>query len=280
MAAAPLSQEEIQFLCDIAAEAGAMAAEMRATIQVTQKTGPHDLVTNADIKLSHFLIEQMEKRFPDDVFISEEGDLANIEIPSEEEHGPKRVWLIDPIDGTENYIKNDSAYAVMIGAVYRGSPVFGCVYAPEFKLTMWGGPAYGAWKTVGNEPPQQYPTVREHQHQTPTRVMMAHGDRKRNPDLKGPDIEFIPSGSVGLKVAKVLEDEADMYVHLARRLKVWDTAAPGAIAIAAGMECGSLSHDMLSYNLPEFVHEHSVIMGRPGSLRWAREKLLRPQVIE
>lgn len=278
MASAPLSQEEIKFVCDIAAEAGAMASEMRATIEVSQKSGPHDLVTNADIKLSHFLIEKMEERFPDDVFISEEGDLAHIEIPAEEEHGPKRAWLIDPIDGTENYIKNDNQYAVMIGAVYKGTSVFGCVYAPEHKLTMWGGPAYGAWKQVGANPPQQYPVVREHQHSARTRIMMATGDRKRNPDLKGPDIEFVPSGSVGLKVAKVLEDQADMYMHLAKRLKVWDTAAPSAIAIAAGMECGSLARDFLSYNLPQLVHAHSIIMGRPGSLAWAREKLLKPQV--
>lgn len=277
MAVAPLSQEDIKFVCDLAVAAGTMAAEMRSTIQVTQKTGPHDLVTNADIKLSHFLMERMEQRFPDDLFISEEGDLAHIDIPAEEEHGPKRAWLIDPIDGTENYIKSDNQYAVMIGAVYKNSPVFGCVYAPEFRLTMWGGPAYGAWKQVGDEAPVQYPAVREHLHHARTRVMMAYGDRKRNPELKGPDIEFVPSGSVGLKVAKVLEDEADMYMHLARRLKVWDTAAPGAIAIAAGMECGSLAHDILTYHLPELVHGHSIIMGRPGSLRWAREKLLKPQ---
>lgn len=265
-----LTESDIQFIADLARRAGRMAAQMRASIDVRHKTGPNDLVTCADIALSELITRELAERFPEDQLISEEAT-----------PGPPtsngRVWLIDPIDGTDNYVRNDSQYAVMIGLLVNGNAEFGCVYNPPDDYSYYGGMKFGVYKKYGQLPPdlvkRDYPVDLT----KPVRLMMGWRDRKKNPWIKDlPDIDWLESGSVGIKVAKVINDEADVFVHLAGKLKLWDTAGPVAIALGAGLEVGTMKEDELSFPLPEIVHGTVVIIGRPGSLEWTRRTLVAP----
>ena len=270
---APLAMQEIQFICNLAEYAGNLAANMRASVGIKEKTGPGDLVTDADVALSKLLMNELGARFPNDFFISEEEVLGE-GLTSHLNTKNRRTWLIDPIDGTDNYVNGDGQYAVMIGLLLDGKPHFGCVSSPAMGITFYGGPAYGAWyRQLGMKPKSlaaEFPDDLE----PPIRLMMGWRDRKNNPWVFNlPGVKIIAAGSVGIKVAKVILDEADLFVHLSGKLKFWDTAGPVAIALGAGMEVGTFETDYLDFPLPEIRHKETVIIGRPGSLEWSRKTL-------
>lgn len=267
-----LTDSDISFIGDLAVQAGKLAIEMREGVEVKNKSGPSDKVTAADLELSRILRKRIGERFPEDEIISEE----------DAEHSPcegdQRVWLIDPIDGTENYVLNDGQYSVMIGLVVNCKPVFGWVYAPVHKTLYFGGPEYGSWSETENEERTRISDLDNLNEEGKKRLIMGRRDRKSHPWIfELPDVEVVKSGSVGLKVAKILDDKADMYVHLAGKLKVWDTAGPSAIALGAGLEVGRLEGNGLPFNFSEVRQRCSVIIGRPGSLSWTRIHLQREQ---
>jgi 3'(2'), 5'-bisphosphate nucleotidase len=246
---------------------------MREGVGVKEKTGPHDLVTEADWELSKLITGELRTRCPNDAVISEE-DCEHDEPSCEQIDPTKRVWLIDPIDGTDNYVRNDGQYSVMIGLLIAGKPTFGWVFAPALKTLHYGGPGYGTWTRRETDAATKYKDVHSLLPDQEKRIMMGFRDRKNHPwvmDLA--DVRLIKSGSVGLKVAKILDDEADMFIHLSGKLKVWDTAGPLAIALGAGLEAGQLEADGIPFALPRLQQECSVIIGRPGSLAWSRKCL-------
>jgi 3'(2'), 5'-bisphosphate nucleotidase len=245
---------------------------MREGVAIAEKSGPQDKVTAADLALSKLITEELIERFPDDVVISEE-DSHPTECNSKD-----RIWLVDPIDGTDNYIRNDGQYAVMIGLLEGMTPVFGWVYAPVPDLLYFGGPKFGAWVSRHGAEAYQIDELLPLGSTGTTRVMMGFRDRKNHPWVTElPEVEWVKSGSVGLKVGKILDGAADMFIHLSGKLKVWDTAGPVAIALGAGLEIGRLDVDGLDFPLPNVEHQCSVVIGRTGSLLWSRNTLIRSE---
>ncbi|MCW5822485.1 MAG: hypothetical protein KIT34_06755 [Cyanobacteria bacterium TGS_CYA1] len=269
-----LGEEQIQSVLDLACKAGQLAMDMRKDISIEEKTGPKDLVTSADLALSDLIVRTLKADFPDTGIVSEEDP----DIRSDKD----LVWVIDPIDGTQNYILQDGQYSVMIGLLQNLKPVFGCVFEPEHNNLYFGGPQMGAWKIktdtnekTGLKANKDTNIFKESGSFAKTRLMMGHRDRKKHPWVEDLEyVNFVQFGSIGLKVARILENRADLFVHLAGKLKVWDTAAPSAIAIAAGLEVGTMNEDTLSFPLPEVFHRHPVIIGRKGSLNWCRKTIL------
>jgi 3'(2'), 5'-bisphosphate nucleotidase len=266
-----LTEEDILYVRETARLAGELAVQMRQGVEVREKTGPHDLVTAADLALSKLIVERLHARFPSDIVISEE-DEKHADTKSGD-----RVWVVDPIDGTDNYVANDGQYSVMLGLLVDMQVDFGCVYAPSTKTTYYGGPTYGAWRVTMHHPPARFGRPGVLDVDADARVMMGFRDRKINPwVMQHAKVIFVKAGSVGLKVAKILEDEADIFVHFAKKLKVWDTAGPIAIALGGNLEVGNLETDGLKFALPAVVHETAVIVGRTNGLKWCRKHLKQP----
>lgn len=260
-----VSAEDIAFVSKLCRQAGATALAMREGVDIREKSGPSDRVTAADCAISSVLVKELSARFPDDEIVSEE----------DEHHSPhgrgERVWLIDPIDGTDNYICNDGQYSVMIGLLVDGKPNFGWVYAPAWKKLYFGGPDFGAFYENDGDESQKFGLVDELKIDSQARVIMGGRDRKSHPwvaDL--PLATVVKMGSIGLKVAKVLEGEADFYIHLAGRLKTWDTAGPIAIALGGQLEVGPIDGESIVFPKDSILLESSVIIGRPGCLGWSR----------
>lgn len=263
-----LGDDDILFVCDLAGEAGAMSIRLWENVTVGHKSGPSDPVTSADIAISELLVEKLKERFPGDQIVSEE-DKSHPETVETE-----RVWLIDPIDGTDSYIKNNGQYSVMIGLIENGRPVFGFVYEPIPGRCYFGGPEYGAFRKVRDAEPEKLFVKQSLAYNDETRLMMSHRDRRRHPWVEElQTVNLYKTGSIGLKIARILEDQADLFVHLSGKLKVWDTAGPAAIALAGGLETGTLDCDELSFPLPSVLHRTEIIMGRKGSLSWCRKHL-------
>lgn len=267
-----LKDDEISFFLDLILRAGQLAMTMRETVEIQEKTGPNDRVTSADIELSHMIVEAISEQYPHDTVVSEE-DMERGEVPQS-----GRVWMIDPIDGTDNYIKNDGQYSVMIGLLSDRLPVFGFVYAPAERCAWFGGTGYGAWKRMDGQAPTQFPPLTEIRLDDRVRLMMGFRDRKRHPEIEElPQVQLIRTGSIGVKVARILDNRADIFVHLSGKLKTWDTAGPAAIALANGLEVGTMDHDELQFELPSLMHNTSVVIGRKGTLEWCRHYLANPQ---
>ena len=264
-----LSDEDIKYVTELTQEAGRLAVNMRSGVCIREKTGPQDIVTAADLELSKLIVERLRARFAGDAIVSEEDEQHEIKTL------PERLWLVDPIDGTDNYVSNDGQYSVMVGLLENCKPIFGWVYAPAIKTTYRGGPGWGAWRQTEDQPPHQYQKLSPSLDLSGNaRVMMGFRDRKSHPWVKDhPKVTLVKAGSIGLKVAKVLDNQADVFVHLSGKLKTWDTAGPAAIALGGFLEVGCLEGDELIFPLPSIRHPDSVIIGRPGALAWSRTYL-------
>ena len=263
-----LAEQEIQYVCNLAEHCGKIAADMRQSVGVREKTEPHDLVTDADMALSEILLTELGKRFPNDFLISEE------DVPEIIDFESRGIWYLDPIDGTDNYVSGDGQYSVMIGLLVAGKPHFGCVYAPAHGITYFGGPNYGSWVRRKGGKAQAFNPEFKQDMAPPVRLMMGSRDKRNHPWTNNiPGSKLISAGSVGLKVAKVIRDEADLFVHLSGKLKYWDTVGPVAIALAAGLEAGTLDDDEVPYPLAKIQHPQSIIIGRKGSLAWSRASM-------
>ena len=104
--------------------------------------------------------------------------------------------------------------------------------------------------------------------------MMGWGDKRKHPwILNLPKVRFVDSDSLGLKIVKILEDEADMFFNITGRVKIWDTAAPFAIGLGNGFDVGTVDGDPLVFPVPDIQHVSSVIIGRPGTLAWSLRSL-------
>lgn len=117
----------------IAREAGVLALDYfkrLATLTVEAK-GPLDLVTLADRDVEKFITEQLRKTFPGDGIFGEEG--ASVRDTT------GRTWVIDPIDGTFNFVRGGDQWAISIGLYEKGAPAFGVIHAPMRRETLVGG---------------------------------------------------------------------------------------------------------------------------------------------
>jgi 3'(2'), 5'-bisphosphate nucleotidase len=259
-----LDNEEIEFVCRLVEEAGRLAVTMRQGVEINTKDAPDDMVTAADFALSRLIVCALSERFSADQIISEEGEKPALQ------KAESRQWLIDPIDGTQNYINGDGQYCVMVGLLVDGAPAYGWVYAPATGKIYHGGPGFGAFAKAGAYEPCKPLSTR-----TSVRLLMGSRDRKAHPwvmDLSG--VEIVKTGSVGLKVGLILDDLGDVFIHLSGKLKVWDTAGPAAIALGAGLEVGTAGGGALEFALPDVTQKSSVIMGRAGALAWCAKNLV------
>src|SRR6185437_14481709 len=98
-----LSPEDINFVNDLSRAAGKLALRMRADAVISEKSGPRDFVTDADVACSQLIVEKLKTRFPQDSIISEEdsADGAQTSFDPAASSTAERTWMIDPIDGTE-----------------------------------------------------------------------------------------------------------------------------------------------------------------------------------
>jgi 3'(2'), 5'-bisphosphate nucleotidase len=245
--------------------AGRQAKLLRQqALTVTQK-GPGDFVTNVDQTLDRQLAAAFAAQFPEDGIITEENGDSRAQF-----HAPvPRLWCIDPIDGTGDFIAGRPDYAVMVGVLQKAQPIAGWIYAPEYDVMYYGGDSWGLWQQPGEAAGVPLKPVEP---LIAANSPMILGDRDYqnfgatiNKVL--PDLKFAFSqGSFGLKVMNVILGQAGLYLYLNGRVKVWDTVGPLALAQAAGLVCCDLAGNPLSYapnamNLESLAHEQSIVVG-------------------
>ncbi|HVV82638.1 MAG TPA: 3'(2'),5'-bisphosphate nucleotidase CysQ [Kofleriaceae bacterium] len=215
----------------LAREAGAIVVGIRdgGALGVEHKAG-NEPVTIADRAASELIVAGLEAAFPADVVISEERPFDPALARAE------RVWFVDPIDGTKDFIRGAEGFAVMIGLAVGGRPALGVVYQPTQGGTFWAAPGLGAWFALGDGPPRRL-RVRAVRDVGALRLVASASHRTAAIDEVKSALGIADErnvGSVGIKIALIALGERDLYVNPTPKCKAWDTCAPEAIIVAAG----------------------------------------------
>jgi 3'(2'), 5'-bisphosphate nucleotidase len=220
--------------------------------------------------------------------LSEEGR----DIPYGERAGWVQLWIVDPLDGTKEFIKRNGEFTVNIALVAAGSPLLGVVLAPEMDRLYFGARELGAWRAstadVGcllkesrdstkghlweglmgvsrklplpDLKPEIYTIVGSRSHATPELAAFIAAKR-----AEYPRVEFISAGS-SLKICLVAEGAADIYPRLGPTME-WDTAAgQGVVEAAGGRLIDADSRQPLRYNRQDLLNPWFYVLGVEGEL--------------
>jgi 3'(2'), 5'-bisphosphate nucleotidase len=225
----------------LARQAGALVASLRSgELGVELKPGDEP-VTIADRRASELIVAGVQAAFPHDAIISEE--LA----PEPGALDQTRLWFIDPIDGTKDFIRGGDGFSVMIGLVVDARPVMGVVYQPTLDRLFAASPDGAYVERAGTRAPLAVSQVSS---AAAARLVASASHRTADIDrvkhtLGIDDEQNI--GSVGVKLCLIANGARDLYVNPTSKTKAWDTCAPEAILERAGGQLTDLFGDPTNY---------------------------------
>ena len=202
--------------------------------------------------------------------LSEEGK----QVPYEERAQWNTLWIVDPLDGTKEFIKRNGEFTVNIALVKEGVPVFGVIYVPVKETLYWGEPATGAYKMEGvtgragrSLEEMKASACRMPCAGTNTAFVMVASRSHLSAETEAyveekrkiyPHVELVSVGS-SIKICLVCEGLADEYPRFAPTME-WDTAAGHAIAKASGAEIYRAGQEEpLKYNKPDLLNPWFVV---------------------
>ncbi len=213
-------------------------------------------VTDADERAEVIILKVLAKLTPDIPVVAEESASAGI-IPSAL---GDEFWLVDPLDGTREFVERNDEFTINIALVRRGVPTLSVVYAPVLKH-MYGASRPGdAWIEQGNGPRTPITVRPAPQNGLTVVVSRHHMDQQTEDYLKDFQInEQRPAGS-SLKFCLVAEGVADLYPRFGPTCE-WDTAAGDAVVRGAGGTVTDFSGRPLLYGRPPFKNPGFIVKG-------------------
>ena len=217
-------------------------------------------LTQADLASHQLITKKLQLLVPDAVIISEENTgLEN--IPWKNHH---QFWLVDPLDGTKEFINHNGEFTINIALIEAGQPILGIVCAPALNILYAGLKDHGAFKMdrLGVKIPiTVMNTALEGLHVVGSR---SHGDKAAmDTYLAKQTIASFTSIGSSLKFCLIAEGRAHLYPRLGRTME-WDTAAGHAVLAAAGGEVIRLDGELLYYGKKGFENPHFI--AKPCSL--------------
>jgi len=247
---------ELSVAAQLAAETGPLVMRYFHGDDLTVEMKPGDEpVTVADRAASELIVAGMSRAFADDVIISEENadDLRRLTA--------KRVWYIDPIDGTKAFIKHREGFCVMIGLTVDHTPVVGALYAPISRRLFVAARDCGAWLiTEDGERQRMHASTIDDPRDI--RLVASANNRTETIDqvksALGINTE-LNIGSVGLKLALIALGERDLYVNPGSKCKSWDTCGPEIVLAEAGGKLTDVFGEPLRYDERDMVRSRGLI---------------------
>ncbi|MGK9066236.1 3'(2'),5'-bisphosphate nucleotidase CysQ [Stutzerimonas chloritidismutans] len=226
-------------------------------------------VTAADMAAHHLLADGLRALDQAIPVLSEE----DCELGLDEREAWTRWWLVDPLDGTKEFINGSEEFTVNVALIEQGRVVFGVVGIPANGRCYYGGAGFGAWRAEANgaaQPlgvrhaaPGRFTVVASRRHSSPAQERLLAGLGQRFGD-----IEFASVGS-SLKLCLVAEGSADCYPRLAPTSQ-WDTAAAQGVLEGAGGEVLDIDGQPLSYEARESYLNPS-FLALPQDVDWRAE---------
>lgn len=249
---------ELEFAVKTAREAATIVNTFYVGAAEVRYKSENEPVTEADRSANQHILARIQAVFPDDGVLSEESkdDLSRLQ--------KERVWIVDPLDGTKEFIARNGEFSIMIGLAIGGRAVLGVVMQPDPGLLYAGAvnqPAY--LYEAGERIPLQ---VSETEH---PRNMVLVTSRSHRPQIIDKMVKSLHvtreriSGSVGLKVGIIARHLADFYVHPSPGCKEWDLCAPCALLEAAGGVMTDCWGNPLRFNRRD-VRAHNGVIASNG----------------
>jgi len=246
------------------ARAGAAILEIYADPKLfaTEQKADSSPLTAADLAANRVLVEALTQLTPQMPILSEESAQA----PWSERKRWDACWVVDPLDGTKEFLKRNDEFTVNVGLVVGNEPVLGVVYAPALDRWYFGAKEHGAWMKLADEEPKPIASTTK-ELDRPWRVV---GSRShQSPEMADflvqlGETEMVAMGS-SLKLCLVASGEADLYPRLGPTSE-WDTCAAHAVVNAAGAKVLSLDTGKpLTYNARESIlNPHFIVCTEPN----------------
>ena len=230
---------------DVAREAALAAGDViarhaRAERRASFEKSDDNPVTAADLEANAVIVALIRAAFPDDALLSEEVSDGSARL------GASRVWIVDPLDGTKEFVEGVPEFAVSIALAVRGRPVAGCVYQPTTRECFSGRLGGGAWLGGERLAVSQKTSLAE------SLLLSSRTELKRGQiEAFRPLFARVePVGSVALKLALVAAGRADLWVSVAPKHE-WDVCAGDLLVREAGGTFAELARGERRYNQPD-----------------------------
>jgi 3'(2'), 5'-bisphosphate nucleotidase len=240
---APDYSRELRTAMQLAREAGGIVRTFYDVPPTVRWKDPTEPVTEADRAVNAYLVKQLGQAFPEDGMLAEESkdDFTRLQ--------KRRVWIVDPLDGTAEFIARNGEFVIMIGLADEGEPVVGVVYQPIDDVLYAAALGQGAFvEEFGERRPLR---VSDEGETGKFRLVVSRSHRPALVDtvIARMGLQRERSiGSVGLKIGLIARGQAEFYVHPNPGTKEWDTCAPDIIVREAGGRMTDCWNRPLRYN--------------------------------
>jgi len=241
-----IKSELIEQLIEISKDAG------KAILEVYNSNFGHQIkedlspLTKADTLSNNIICERLKVITPDIPILSEE----NSDIPFNIRSSWEQYWLVDPLDGTKEFIKKNGEFTVNIALIENNTPIFGIIHLPVTNETYWGSSTKGSFYIKGNN--QKTKLCVENKIRSQVRIVASRSHPSKMLDTLLEEIgeyKIITKGS-SLKFCLIAKGQADIYPRLGPTSE-WDIAAGHAIVKFAGGSLVTIDREPMQYNLTE-----------------------------
>ncbi len=247
-----IQSQDLVLAVEAAEKAGKAILEIYKTDFEVSEKEPGQLLTRADTDADDIIHEVLKKSGYPILSEETEDDLHRLDA--------EYVWIVDPIDGTADFVNRTGEFSIMIALVRKHDPVLGVVYQPSEATWYVGARGKGAYR---------YTHTWERMHVSTTDSLEKYKAVVSRHHLKEHEKEFLEhlgihsfmqKGSAGLKIAELAEGDAELYFATTNKMKQWDTASAYTLITEAGGEITTMKGDSLIYNTEKVQHEDGILV--------------------
>lgn len=250
-------EEVLERLLEIAREASAIVAGVYGSEFTVDYKAPKDPVTAADRQSNEHICRRLAELYPDVPIVAEESDPETFSGF----RASSRVFFVDPLDGTREFVKRNGEFAVMIGLLEDERPIVGVIDAPVRDMAWGGCVGSGAWRfdRDGSRHPIRVSATAE---LADARIVASRSHRSEVLEqalklLGAARIDAL--GSAGLKCGEVATGGAEAYVAPGRAGHRWDVCAGEALVVAAGGRLTDAAGDPIDYRSRELANQTGIV---------------------
>ena len=256
-----MKSDLIEQIIKISKEAGKAILEVYNTnfdYQLKEDLSP---LTKADTFSHNIIYKRLKILTPDIPILSEE----NSDIPFKIRSSWKQYWLVDPLDGTKEFVKKNGEFTVNIALIENNTPIFGIIHVPVTNETYWGSSTKGSFYIKGNN--QKTKLCVEKKIRSQVRIVASRSHPSKMLDTLLEEIgeyKIITKGS-SLKFCMIASGQADLYIRIGLTSE-WDTAAGDAIVKFAGGKILTSDRKLILYNTkksylnPDFIVSNNMTL--------------------
>lgn len=222
-------------------------------------------LTEADLAAHHIIEQGLSQLTPQLPILSEESEA----LPYVQRQGWSRYWLVDPLDGTREFIKRNGEFTVNIALIDNHMPVLGVVYAPALDLLFYAMQGQGAFRQQGSKPPQAIRARAFDATQVTVAGSRSHAGERLIRFLSNMGPHMLISMGSSLKICLVAEGRADVYPRLGPTSE-WDTAAAQCVLEEAGGRLVGADNRPFRYNTKESLLNPDFFATGASSHDWSQ----------